>query len=209
MSEYPDTIAGLPSSVRHSQVLSDNIGEKSKIKLLILDVDGVLTDGTKVYTENHTPVHKRFRCKDFTAIKRFVAAGVKVIMLSGDNWNADMARQRNIPFYCTRGSDLSLDKSVYLSHLEQQYDVKRENMAFVGDDFFDLSMFKTLFWTFAPADAPRIIKQNCLYLLKSRGGEGVVQELYDLLISKGIVDDASEAAVAELDKKEASSAAMK
>ena len=202
MSEYPDTW-------RHQKVLNDCIGEKAKIKLLILDVDGVLTDGTKVYTQKHEPVYKRFRCKDFTAIKRFVAAGVKVIMLSGDNWNADMARQRNIPFYCTRGKDLSLDKSVYLSHLEGQYNVKRENMAFVGDDFFDLSMFKTLFWTFAPSDAPKIIRQNCLYQLQSRGGEGVIQELYDFLVSKGIVEDATEEAVAELDKQEASSAAMK
>jgi len=78
MSEYPDTW-------RHQRVLNDCIGEKAKIKLLILDVDGVLTDGTKVYTQKHEPVYKRFRCKDFTAIKRFVAAGVKVIMLSGDN----------------------------------------------------------------------------------------------------------------------------
>ena len=142
MSEYPVTT--------YSYTLSECIGEKSKIKLLILDIDGVLTDGTKVYTEKHEPVYKRFRCKDFTAIKRFIAAGVQVIMLSGDNWNAEMARQRNIPFYCTRGSDLGLDKSVYLSHLESTYNVKRENMAFVGDDYFDLSMFKTLFWTFSP-----------------------------------------------------------
>jgi 3-deoxy-D-manno-octulosonate 8-phosphate phosphatase (KDO 8-P phosphatase) len=200
MSAYPET---------YSSTLSECIGEKSKIKLLILDIDGVLTDGTKVYTEKHEPVYKRFRCKDFTAIKRFIAAGVQVIMLSGDNWNAEMARQRNIPFYCTRGSDLGLDKSVYLSHLESTYDVKKENMAFVGDDYFDLSMFKTLFWTFAPSDSPRIIRQNCLYLLKSKGGQGVVQELYDFLVGKGIVQDAPEAAVADLDKAEASSAAMK
>ena len=201
MSEYPVTT--------YSYTLSECIGEKSKIKLLILDIDGVLTDGTKVYTEKHEPVYKRFRCKDFTAIKRFIAAGVQVIMLSGDSWNAEMARQRNIPFYCTRGSDLGLDKSVYLSHLESTYNVKKENMAFVGDDYFDLSMFKTLFWTFAPSDSPRIIRQNCLYLLKSKGGQGVVQELYDFLVGKGIVQDASEAAVADLDKAEASSAAMK
>ena len=200
MSEYPAT---------YSSTLSECIGEKAKIKLLILDVDGVLTDGTKVYDENHTPLYKRFRCKDFTAIKRFVAAGVKVIMLSGDNWNSDMAKKRNIPFYCTRGADLGLDKSVYLKHLEAQYKVKRENMAFVGDDYFDLSMFKTLFWTFAPADSPRIIRQNCLYLLKSKGGQGVVQELYDFLVGKGIVENATEEAVAELDRNEASSAAMK
>ena len=205
MSEYPTEI----NSWKHSNLLDECIGNKSKIELLILDIDGVLTDGTKVYTQDHQPVYKRFRCKDFTAIKRFIAAGVKVIMLSGDNWNSEMARQRNIPFYCTRGSDLGLDKSVYLAHLEATYKVKKENMAFVGDDYFDLSMFKTLFWTFAPSDAPRIIRQNCLYLLKSKGGQGVVQELYDFLVGKGIVEDATENAGAELDKAEASSAAMK
>ena len=209
MSEYPDEFDTHGGSWKHSKLLDQCIGNKAKIKLLILDIDGVLTDGTKVYTQKHEPVYKRFRCKDFTAIKRFIAAGVQVIMLSGDNWNGDMAAKRNIPFYCTRGSDLSLDKSVYLKHLEAQYSVKQENMAFVGDDYFDLSMFKSLFWTFAPSDSPRIIRQNCLYLLKSKGGQGVVQELYDFLVGKGIVVDASEEAVAELDKAEASSAAMK
>ena len=57
------------------------------LKLLILDIDGVLTDGTKVYDVDHKPVYKKFMCKDITAIKRFIAAGVKVIMISGDNYN--------------------------------------------------------------------------------------------------------------------------
>jgi len=201
MSEYPD--------FKYKQLLDNCIGNQSKIELIILDVDGVLTDGTKVYDRDHNPIHKTFRCKDFTAIKRLIAAGVKVIMLSGDSWNSDMARKRNIPFYCTRGSDLSLDKSRYVSHLESTYGVKSENMAFVGDDYFDLSMFKKLFWSFCPSDAPQIIKDNSLYVLKSKGGEGVIVELYDFLVAKGIVPEATEEAVAELDKKEASSAAMK
>lgn len=201
MSEYPD--------FKYNQLLDNCLGNQSKIKLLILDVDGVLTDGTKVYDREHNPIHKTFRCKDFTAIKRFIAAGVKVIMLSGDAWNRDMAQKRNIPFYCTRGDDLSLDKSRYISHLESTYNVKSENMAFVGDDYFDLSMFKKLFWSFSPSDSPQIIKDNSLYVLKSKGGEGVIVELYDFLVAKGVVSEATEEAVAELDKKEASSAAMK
>ena len=129
MSEYPNS--------KYNDYLNNFIGNKSKIKLLILDVDGVLTDGTKVYDANHNPVSKRFMCKDFTAIKRFIASGVKVIMLSGDSWNKSMADKRNIPFYCTRGKDLSLDKSKYISFLEEEYSVSRENMAFVGDDYFE------------------------------------------------------------------------
>jgi 3-deoxy-D-manno-octulosonate 8-phosphate phosphatase (KDO 8-P phosphatase) len=201
MSEYPDS--------KYSELLDKCIGNKSKIELLILDVDGVLTDGTKVYDKDHNPIYKTFRCKDFTAIKRFIASGIKVIMLSGDSWNRDMALKRNIPFYCTRGSDLSLDKSKYISQIESTYNIKTENMAFVGDDYFDLSMFKKLFWTFCPSDAPQIIKDNSHYVLKSRGGEGVILELYDFLIAKGIVSEATEESVAELDKKESSSALMK
>ena len=65
-------------------------------RLLILDVDGILTDGTKVYNKDHNVLSKRFMCKDFSAIKRFMAAGIKVIMISGDSWNRDMAKKRNI-----------------------------------------------------------------------------------------------------------------
>jgi YrbI family 3-deoxy-D-manno-octulosonate 8-phosphate phosphatase len=201
MSEYPNS--------RYNQVLSNHIGNQAKIKLLILDVDGVLTDGTKVYDTNHNPVYKSFKCKDFTAIKRFIASGVQVVMLSGDSWNEQMAKKRNIPFYCTRGKDLSLDKSKFIAQFEETYNVNQENMAFVGDDYFDLSMFKKLFWTFSPSDAPDIIKNNSLYVTKTCGGEGVVVEIYDFLCSRGFIEDASEDKVIELDKKEAASADMK
>ena len=171
--------------------------------LLILDVDGVLTDGTKVYDAEHNVLSKRFLCKDFTAIKRFVAAGIKVIMISGDNYNATMAKKRNIDFYCSRGSDLSLDKSRFLDLFEEAYGVSREKMAFVGDDYFDLSMFKALNITFCPSDAPRTIKEAASYVLSARGGTGVLVELYDLITKFGWATDASEKEVANLDKLEA------
>jgi 3-deoxy-D-manno-octulosonate 8-phosphate phosphatase (KDO 8-P phosphatase) len=180
----------------------------SMIKLLILDVDGVLTDGTKFYDKDHNVLAKRFLCKDFTAIKRFMAAGVRVVMLSGDIFNKTMANKRNIDFYCSRNSDLSLDKSRFLDEFEEKYDVQRENMAFVGDDYFDLSMFGSLKYTFATSDAPNIIKDSSLYTTFATGGEGVVVELYDLFIEKGWIVDASEDQVAELDKQEATSKEM-
>jgi len=142
------------------------------IKLLILDVDGVLTDGTKFYNEKHEVLGKRYMCKDFTAIKRFAAAGVKVIMLSGDNFNRHMAEKRNIPFYCSRGSDLSLDKSRFINVFIEEYGVSKEEMCFVGDDYFDLSMFKSLKHCFSTNDAPQIIKNNS-YMTLSRNGEPV------------------------------------
>lgn len=179
-----------------------------KIELLILDIDGVLTDGTKVYDKEHNVVSKRFMCKDFTAIKRFLAAGIKVIFISGDSFNEQMARKRNIDFYCTRNSNLNLDKSTFLDYFENFYNIPIEKMAFVGDDYFDLSIIKKLKHTFCPSDSPEIIRNNCNTILISKGGGGVIVELYDMLV--GILfDEPLEEIVNELDRNEITSKEMK
>jgi|TARA_B100001971_G_C17906837_1_gene390797 YrbI family 3-deoxy-D-manno-octulosonate 8-phosphate phosphatase len=177
------------------------------INLLIIDVDGVLTDGRKVYDKSHKVLSKKYLCKDFTAIKRFVAAGIKVVMLSGDNFNKEMAQKRNIDFYCTRDLNLSLDKSQFLQIFEEKYNVPIENMAFVGDDYFDLTIIKKLDYTFCPSDSPKIVKDECEVVLKSVGGDGVIVELYDVLVNK-YFNEPSLNDVLELDKKEISSEEM-
>jgi 3-deoxy-D-manno-octulosonate 8-phosphate phosphatase (KDO 8-P phosphatase) len=177
-------------------------------KLLILDVDGVLTDGTKRYDSEHNVLSKGFMCKDFTAIKRFSASGVKVVMISGDEWNRKMAEKRNIDFYCSRGDDLSLDKSRFIDILSDKYGISSEDMAFVGDDYFDLSMFKAVNYTFCPNDAPSIIKEEAKWICNRNGGEGVIVEIYDWCVRTRLVEDSSPEAVAELDKLEASSEEM-
>ena len=177
------------------------------IKMLLLDVDGVLTDGTKVYDSEHNVLSKRYTCKDFTAIKRFVAAGIQVIFISGDKFNESMAKKRNIDFYCPRGSDLSLDKAPYLKKFNEIYGIDIENMAFVGDDYFDLSIIKKVNYSFCPADSPQIIKDNCTTTLTRKGGEGVIVELYDLLVGEHFSEPSEEDVIA-LDKQESTSQEM-
>jgi 3-deoxy-D-manno-octulosonate 8-phosphate phosphatase (KDO 8-P phosphatase) len=73
------------------------------LKLLVIDIDGVMTDGTKTYGIDGKVISKRFNDKDFTAIKRFKASNVKVCFLSGDrNVNEAMANDRNVDFYHSR-----------------------------------------------------------------------------------------------------------
>jgi 3-deoxy-D-manno-octulosonate 8-phosphate phosphatase (KDO 8-P phosphatase) len=177
--------------------------------LLILDIDGVLTNGIKTYDREHRVLSKTFMCKDFTAIKRFTAAGVKVIMISGDEWNRSMAEKRNIDFYCSRDTKLSLDKSLHLSLFEKKYNIPQNKMAFVGDDYFDLQMFEKLKYTFCTSDSPNTIKNHALYVLKSKGGEGVLVELYDIAVQKNWLVEASMSTVSDLDAKELTSAEMK
>lgn len=179
-----------------------------KLKLLILDVDGVLTDGTKHYNAEHEALTKTFMCKDFTAIKRFMAAGVTVIMISGDAWNAIMATKRRIDFYCTRVKDNGLDKSQWIEYFSDYYKVDTNEMMFVGDDYFDLQMFEKLYYTICPNDAPEIIKNTAWHVLKKSGGQGCLVELYDLCINKCIIEDAKIDDVLALDKLEATSEEM-
>ena len=76
------------------------------IRLVILDIDGVLTDGKKYYGLDGMPFAKTYCDKDFTAIKRLKGSGVQVCFLSGDEKvNLPMAKNRNIPFYSARGKN--------------------------------------------------------------------------------------------------------
>ena len=81
------------------------------IKLLILDVDGVLTDGNKTYDINHTCVYKKFNDRDFTAIKRFKATGINVVLLSGDIFNKSPKIKDTIVIYRGVNDDYYIKKS--------------------------------------------------------------------------------------------------
>jgi 3-deoxy-D-manno-octulosonate 8-phosphate phosphatase (KDO 8-P phosphatase) len=177
----------------------------NKLKLLILDVDGVLTDGTKVYNTEGKAIHKRFNDKDFTAIKRFKAAGVTVVFLSGDvNVNEGVAKQRDIPFYYSRVNGI-LDKADFIDKFKKIYKVKEEEMAFVGDDFFDLDITSRLRRnSFCPADAIDELKEECRLVLRTNGGEGVIAELF-YIFKEYNIDRVNDALVHNLDKNEPAS----
>ena len=86
-----------------------------------------------------------------------------------------ISEKRNIDFYCSRNKDLSLDKSRYLEVFNEKYNIAIDKMAFVGDDYFDLSIIRRCSSTFCPSDSPSIVKENSHHVLKSKGGEGVLK----------------------------------
>ena len=101
------------------------------IKLIILDIDGVLTDGIKYYGLDGIPFAKTYCDKDFTAIKRIKASGVKVCFLSGDERiNKKMAENRRIDFYSARGKD----KAEFIPQFVVEYSVSPSDMLYIGDD---------------------------------------------------------------------------
>jgi 3-deoxy-D-manno-octulosonate 8-phosphate phosphatase (KDO 8-P phosphatase) len=153
--------------------------------LLILDIDGVLTNGTKVYDLNGDVVNKVFNDRDFTAIKRFFSKGINVCFLSGDKkFNEIMANRRNIDFFYGRDKKGNMNKINILNSILSKYDSKK--FAYVGDDFYDLEIIKKADISFCPSDAIEDIKKFSNYILSSKGGEGVVAEIFDFYNSNNL-----------------------
>ena len=171
------------------------------IKLIILDIDGIMTDGRKYYGLDGMSFAKTYCDKDFTAIKRLRGAGINVCFLSGDERvNMAMAKNRNIPFYSARGKD----KADFVKLFEYEYKIKREEMLYIGDDLFDLSIMKIVGHAFCPQDAPDILKDYCgtKNTIYRNGGQNVVARMVDLLLERGQIKDCTIQEIEELDKKE-------
>lgn len=108
---------------------------------IILDVDGVLTDGTKYYNLEGDVVMKQFKDQDFTAIKRFQEEGHMACWASADlKCNKAIAENRGIPFFYTRRDDGVIDKVPVIEKIVGNGDYT--NVVFVGDDYYDIEAAK-------------------------------------------------------------------
>lgn len=145
--------------------------------LLVIDIDGVMTDGTKTSDRDYKIVTKSYCDLDFTAIKRFVAAGVKVCFLSGDKVvNENMAKARGVPFH---SSELGVDKVTWVKKLEDIYKVKPSRMCVVGDDYYDIGLMSHVGKSACPSTSPNIVKRTASVVLPCPAGKGVIAALYD------------------------------
>jgi len=170
--------------------------------LLILDVDGVLTDGKKYYDSTGKAVLKTFSDRDFTAIKKFKAAGWYVVFLSGDaNINEAVAENRDIPFYCNRINGEMINKVNFLKKLCEEYSATPQDVVFVGDDVFDIDLLKAVGHPFCPANADpdvQLVANN----LKAKSGECVVAALYEILNAENRVRSVTVEEIEDVDRNE-------
>jgi 3-deoxy-D-manno-octulosonate 8-phosphate phosphatase (KDO 8-P phosphatase) len=175
------------------------------IKLILLDVDGVLTNGRKQYDKDGNVILKTFCDKDWTAIKRFRALGIEVAFLSGDSFNANIAKNRNIPFYLNRSNGKHSDKLGFLPKICDDFNVEAENILYVGDDIFDVRIAKAVGHAYCPCDAVFDMINECK-ILSRNGGDNVIEALFEELTVNELIPsydfDSHLDAVYELDEKE-------
>lgn len=159
----------------------DNINSNlAKIKLVITDVDGVLTDGGLYYTQEGL-VMKKFNVKDGMATRRLRAVGLKCGIISTDI--ADIIEARNVRLkmdYLVTGTWSKLEKLKEICELEK---IELANVAYLGDDVNDIEILEAVGFSAAPSDAVDSVLDIVDYVCKRKGGEGVFREITELIIS--------------------------
>lgn len=152
--------------------------------LLVLDVDGVMTDGTKYYGPNGEAIMKKFADVDFTAIKKLKLMGWDVCFLSGDPKNAALAKQRKIDFFSAiveKDSIQIINKLEVFQEILKIYSATVENSMYAGDDLFDLPLINYINKhggkTYAPLNAIKPVQDAVQIVINKNGGEGVVMEI--------------------------------
>ncbi|MFZ3208535.1 MAG: HAD-IIIA family hydrolase [Geobacteraceae bacterium] len=149
------------------------------IKLLILDVDGVLTDGRIIFDSNGVE-SKFFNVKDGHGIKMVQRAGIEVAILSGRESVvvANRARELGIGLVYQK----SLNKLAPYLEILAQTGLNDAQAAFIGDDIIDVPVMRRVGFAAAPADAVEDILPYVHFVAKNRGGWGAVREVCDLLL---------------------------
>ncbi len=159
-----------------------------KIKLIIFDVDGVLTDGGLYFTEDGTEF-KRFNALDGHGIKMLKDNGVEPAVISARESNAVKHRMENlgiVHFYQGQA-----DKVVAFNDLLQKLNLSATEVAYVGDDVIDLPVMTKVGFAVAVANAHDLVKQHADLTTEKSGGNGAVREICDFILkAQGNFDQA-------------------
>jgi len=162
--------------------------EKARnVKALIFDVDGVLTDGRIIYTNSGDEI-KAFNVKDGQIIKFLKENQIIVGAITGRSSQLVARRcdELKLDFYF-QGADSKLDK---LEQIKLKFQLNDEEIAYVGDDIIDLAIIRRVGLGVAPSDALQYVQEEASLVTKAKGGEGVVREVADFILSaKGLLDD--------------------
>ena len=150
-----------------------------KVKLLILDVDGVLTDGRIIYDSEGRQL-RLFDAQDGTGILLLSAAGIKTIMVTILPSKAIECRAR----------DLKVEeiyqgikpKTKVLQQVLEKHGVGRDEICYVGDDVVDIGMMRSVGFPVAVKNATREVKEAASYVTKKVGGRGAVREIAELIL---------------------------
>jgi 3-deoxy-D-manno-octulosonate 8-phosphate phosphatase (KDO 8-P phosphatase) len=160
------------------------------IKLLILDVDGVLTDGKIIYNDRGEEI-KAFDVKDGHGIKLLMRSGMEIALITGRKSEVVLHRARDLGIEQVY-QKVTNKMEVYEKILNDKK-LEDENVGFVGDDLVDIPVLKRVGFSAAVLDAVSEVKEIADYIASKKGGGGAVREICELLLKaqnkwKGVIE---------------------
>jgi|SRR6185437_223533 len=160
----------------------------SKVKVIVTDVDGVLTDGFITIDENGKEPFGKFSIYDGFGIVMAHACGIKIVVISGRQSKCTEVRCK------TLGIDEVytgvINKSEKLKEIAHRLSLSLDEMAYMGDDLIDLGAMSLVGFKVAPKNAVQTVKDYVDYVTEARSGDGALRELIDLVLkSRGLYDE--------------------
>ncbi len=153
-----------------------------KVRLLLLDVDGVLTDGRIIYGSDGFEA-KAFDVKDGHGLKLIQRSGIEVGIITGRSSDIVLRRSEELGVvYLYQGAK---DKMVPYLEILSRTGLKDEQIAYVGDDLVDLPILKRVGFSATVSDAVDELKGEVDYVTRRPGGRGAVREICDLILRSG------------------------
>ena len=151
----------------------------AEIQLLVLDVDGVLTDGG-LLLNREGEIQKRFDVRDGLGLRLLQQLGLSVAFLSGGQGGATEQRAQQLGIqHCLTGVN---DKPPALMALQERLQVTDEQTCFIGDDLNDLAVRNNVGLLLAPSDGCRPLRRQADAVLNQQGGHGAVRELAERIL---------------------------
>ncbi len=151
-----------------------------RVRMLSLDVDGVLTDGALYYAEDGSQIRK-FHERDGVGMKRVLAAGVEMVLITASKTQAIRHRGKDLGIrHVILGAD---DKLAALSGLCRGLGIDLGDVAHMGDDLNDVPVLEAVGCPLSVANGAPEAKDAALYVTERAGGDGAVREVCDLLVA--------------------------
>ncbi len=151
-----------------------------KIRLLVLDVDGVLTDG-RLYFDNAGNEMKAFNTRDGLGIRALQRCGVEVAVITGRK--SEIVTQRMAQLDIQHVYQGRVDKLNAFTHLLETTGLDAEQVCFAGDDWIDLPVLLRAGLAISVADADAYVKEQVHWVTQRNGGEGAVREICNLIMA--------------------------
>jgi 3-deoxy-D-manno-octulosonate 8-phosphate phosphatase (KDO 8-P phosphatase) len=163
-----------------SEIVEEKLHEKiKKVRLLILDVDGVMTDGKIIIDDVGNEV-KHFNVRDGHGIKMLMKHGIDVVLLTGRRSKVVEHRAKDLGI--SEVHQGAHDKLSVFEAILRVKSLRYENIAFIGDDIVDVPVLKRAGFSVAVADAAEHVKKCVDYITHHSGGAGAVREVCEMIL---------------------------